>query len=168
MSILLFLSLGACNLLPVPVPVGVDVEVNVPATVPVTEGQVAMEAERFDKLEEPVDAQTAFVEMVERANTRYNGKPFAVLMAGTDSMNGGKDGWRTCAKLKPEQLGVPSDTLAVFFNKDRQPCDKHPDDYVMMMVLAGPVGLEKAVIDPVYKNERMTVMVASTVAVNGP
>ncbi|MCG2687766.1 hypothetical protein L6260_03105 [Candidatus Parcubacteria bacterium] len=142
------------------------VKTDEPAIVPVTEEQVTDEKRRLDELEEPDESKFAILELFSQATARYHSKPMVIFMAGTDSMNGGVDDWRTCAKLKPEQLGLPADTLVVFFDEYNAPCAGHPDGYVTMMTIVGPAGIEESIVDPVYKTEKMTVMIASILVIN--
>ncbi len=138
----------------------------VPDIVPVTPEQVEAESDRIAGLQAPSDADSAMTRIMAEALKRFQGQSWEIVVAGTDSMNGGLDGWRTCAKFKPEQLGLPPDALVLFFDQNRQDCDKSPDGFVMMMVLAVPVGTEKSLISPTYGNEKMTVVVSNVMVIS--
>lgn len=133
-----------------------------PAVVPVTMAQVDAEADRLAAQKPPSD--DSLMLLIQQGQKQYGG-PFTLVVAGTDSLGPGVDNWRTCAKLTPEQIGVPASAPYVFYDQDAQPCTPTSSGFVMNMIVAGPTGFEKAIHDPTYRNERMTVMIAAIASI---
>ncbi len=106
---------------------------------------------------EPVDAVTELLAIVDRGNERYGDRPFAVLMVATNSVDAGTDEWRSCEQFKPTELGVPRSTIVVLYDESERYCGDHPHDYPVLLLLVGPVGLEKKLVDPTYHGEEMSV-----------
>ncbi|HCC83396.1 TPA: hypothetical protein DEP96_00940 [Candidatus Uhrbacteria bacterium] len=115
---------------------------------------------------EPVDAETELLAIVERGTKRYGDKPFTVLMVATNSVDAGTDGWRTCSQFEPVELGVPRRTIVEKFDESKRECGDHPGDYVVLVLLVGPVGLEKKLVDPVYHGEKMTITLVGGFIIN--
>lgn len=140
-----------------------------PAIVPVTEEQVVNEFDRLESNRKTNDPQQRQVveNMRRRTIQQYGNKPMSLVLAGTDSVSGGLDGWRTCAKFGLKQLGLPAGSIATFNDQNGVSCEKNPNGYVSQIVIIGPEGIEEKIGTPTYKTEKMTVMIGSVVLIKG-
>jgi hypothetical protein len=136
-----------------------------PKIVPVTPEYKANEMARLKS--QPPDGRDVEGFSLLAAN-QFAGQEFTLIIAGTDSMSGGLDGWRTCAKLTPDMLGVPKDALVGMFDENMQACAQHPDGYVTVISVAVPGSTAPTLTSPSYKTEQMTVMVGMAVTANNP
>jgi len=140
-----------------------SVTVPKPVIVPVPDEQVAKEYSRLESNSKSKGRELKHVvnNMRSRALERYGNKPVFLVVAGTDSMSGGLDGWRTCAKFGVRQLGLPDDTIATFNDQNGASCENNPNGYVSQIVIVGLEGIGEKIGTPVYKTEKMTVVVSN-------
>ena len=104
------------------------------------------------------DVDYAWLDVMSQAIVRYPGEDFIVITVRTVSKDLGTDNWRSCAKLTPAQFGLPSDTIAFFFDQSDRSCTKNPAGLVMSAVFAGPPGMQDSLVEPTYKSERVPLL----------
>jgi|GEM_PF-5644023 len=108
-----------------------------PAVTILTEEEHDRELQRLDLLP-PIDNR-AEERAIAETFVKFETNQVHVLTAGTDSLEGGLDNWRTCAKLsKNEIFDVPERYAMVFYTVDNEPCEGHPTAIVGQVVAIFP------------------------------